>query len=241
MRLFYKLTSLGLFGKNPPIVLDVLAYSGHMRWLRSTGETAPSVARDWLTTLGDFVSIYPRLSISATLGRDRTEISRSAFLACRQCRRKEEAPLAPTSFYQSVKLTPTWSKAITVEAKRTGGYPDADSAKYGDVNVEFPITDRDWRGGVPVYHEAETFISKAQPPFSLESIIEAAKAGDCLIERDGSLNRACRSFQEYFMIRQAHLVSNVKEHLVDHPELMGDLAEIHHLGAIPKFRGKLHL
>ena len=220
------------------IFLDVLAYSGHMRWLRSSGETTPAVARDWLIALGDFASIYPWQTIEATLDRDRTEVSKSTFLACRQCHRKEKAPLAPTTFYQSYKLTPNWSKAMVIESKRTGGYPSADPIKFGVVNEEFPISDRDWRGSVPVVSETLNFISKARSPFSYESIIESARAGDQLISKVGSLRDACRSSQEHFMRQQAELVRNAREHLSESPELTEDIAEIHHLGAIPRFRGQ---
>ena len=221
-----------------PNFLNVLAYAGHMRWLRSTGETTPATARDWLTTLGDFVSVYPWQSINTVLDRGRTEISRSTFLACLQCHRKEKAPLAPTSFYQSSKLTPNWPKAIVVEAKRTGGYPVADPAKYGDVNENSPIKDKDWRGSAPVYPETENFITKAQQPFSLENLVASALEGDHLINKTGSLQKACRSFQEYFTNQQAPLVENARILLRENPDLMEDIAEIHHLGAIPKFRGR---
>ena len=217
--------------------LDVLAYSGHMRWLRSTGETTPDAQRDWMDGLGDFVEIFPWQTIDSTLDRDRDEINRAPFLSRRQCHRKEKAPMAPTSFYQSSKLTTVWPKAIVVEGKRTGGYPEANTEIFGEVNPVFAISSKEWMGSVPIYPETHTFISHSPQPFSIEGLIGVARDGDPLIRKDGSLQSARRSIQEFFTQKQSELVINVNKHLSGNAVLRDDLAEIHRIGAIPKYHG----
>ena len=41
------------------------------------------------------------------------------------------------------------------------------------------------------------------------------------------------------MTKQADLVSNAQKHLSGNTEVMEDLVEIHHLGAIPRYHGHL--
>ena len=220
-----------------PTFVNVMAYAGHMRWLRNTGETTAAVERDWLSVLGDFVTVFPWLSIDSVVDRDRSDVNRAPFIARRQCNRKEKAPLAPTSFYQSTKLTDLWRKTLVVEGKRTGGYPELDPLVYGEINPVFPITDKEWRGSVPISPETMTFVRNTRKEFTLSGLVSTANDGNLLIKTAGPLQSACRSFQEFFMQQQAHLVDNANLHLHNNPELCSDLAEIHRLGAIPKYRG----
>ena len=167
--------------------LDVLAHAGHMRWLRPTGETMPSVERDWLIHLGDFVTNFPWQTIEHIVDQDRSEISHAPFLTCRQCHRKEKAPLAPTSFYRSTKLTNIWPKKLVVVGRRTGGYPTIDETTFGKINESFPIESKEWRGSTPIYPETHEYIEQTHQSFTLEGLVQVAKCGDQLIKTAGSL------------------------------------------------------
>ena len=94
-------------------------------------------------------------------------------------------------------------------------------------------------GGTPIYPETHEFIEHTNQSFALEGLVQVAKCGDQLIKAAGSLGGACRSFQEFFTQRQEQLVRNINLHLEGSPELRGDLAEIHRIGAIPRYRGPL--
>lgn len=125
--------------------IDLLSPNGHMRRLQSGNETLPLDRNRWLDTLADFVTVRPRLDANAISGTQKGEYDPSHWLTCRQCRRKEKGPIAPTAFYRASKLTTQWAGAIILETSHTGGYTTPDDPKLDPIRESHPIIDKEWR------------------------------------------------------------------------------------------------
>ena len=109
------------------------------------GGGVPAIQKNCLGRLGDLGSVYPWHSIDMTLDRDRNATSRSPFLACRQCHRKEKAPLSPLRSISPLILHQLGPNQLLWK-KRTGRYPEVATDVFGECNPEFPISLGDWMG-----------------------------------------------------------------------------------------------
>ena len=81
------------------------------------------------------------------------------------------------------------------------------------------------------------FFSQGEKEFSVDSLRQLSQTGDNLVKSHGELHLALRSLQEQKMREQAHLVNNAERWLSDAPALQEDVMQLHHLGAVPTYRG----
>ena len=219
-----------------PRLIDLLATECHMRWLQPGSETLPKDLANWATDLADFVILRPFLNPHEVFDSEKGHVDGSPWLTRRQCRRKEKCALTPSSFYQATKLTSCISNAVILENSRTGGYPRPVGKRFDPVNTNFPIKDKDWRNTGHLDPLVSEFWSSARHPYSLEQACLAAELGNRIITKHGALHLGLRSVQEPQMQKQSVLVDNALKYLPVGSALRTDLAELHELGAIPKFR-----
>ena len=141
-------------------------------------------------------------------------------------------------FYNAQKITQKWSEAIILVQSRTGGYPINQNVGLEPVNPSFPIKAKERRGTTHKSACVDRFPPTLQADFSLTHLRQVASRGNEVVSEYGSLNMAIRAIQEEKMIDQSYLVDLASKHLHVNPALMGDITELHRLGAIPKFRGR---
>ena len=218
--------------------LDILASSGHMRWLQVGIDTLPCAKRDWLKYLEDFVLVIPIGEAEQIMDDDHSNVSGCDWMNCRQCRRKEKTALASAEFYHTTKYTKKWSEAIILENSHTGGYPIAPHTIGDPVNLTFPIKQVEWRGTTQHHSMVDDFFDIGTGEYSLANLRAVAAIGDRLINHYGTLHRALRAVQEPKMIAQDNLVQNAREYLTHDPDLQEDVINLHRIGATPKYRGK---
>ena len=100
--------------------VGLLACGGHMRWLKSDGETPPAARRDWMQAMGDFVTVFNWANIHELLDSNKTDYDNPARLTCRLCRKKEKSLVAPVTFSNAWKVASTYPASLVLEGHTTG-------------------------------------------------------------------------------------------------------------------------
>ena len=159
------------------------------------------------------------------------------WLSRRQCRRKANGPITPSTFYQAAKYTSTWPIAIILGNSRTGGYPVPQDPRLDAINPSFPAQTREWRSSSTPNEGVSSFWQGASQPSPLLQVRRAALLGNEVILPTGALNSALRDVQEVKLDGQRSVVVHAKRHLGAQPELRAFISEIHRFGATHKFRG----
>ena len=145
-------------------------------------------------------------------------------------------PIAQSSFYRSAKLPNKWNESIILENSHTGGYPGDGNNLEGMISDEFPIFDKERRGSTIDSPDVSLFPDARGRDFSLPTVRQADALGAALLNHYGQLHLALRAFQEPQMAKQTHLADQSRLNLPGDPPLRGDVAEIHHLGDIQRYR-----
>ena len=145
--------------------IDLIATSGHMRWLKPGNETPPRDRTHWLGELTDFAAVRPWQDIQVLFDEDRGDVDSTPWLTCRQCRRKEKGPPHFIGIFRAVKLTETWPNAMSLENSHTRGYPVPIGPTLPPVNPTFPIMDHNWRNTTEHHSCADSFWMKLNDLF----------------------------------------------------------------------------
>lgn len=107
----------------------------------------------------------------------------------------------------------------------------------GGDGDQFPILDTEWRIEGAIDPEAYRFLEVADAPFSGESAQQVVRAGTKHANNYEDVRHAARQVQEIHMGEISVLAQNEGDLLAGDPELVGQIARIREVGALPYYGG----
>ena len=156
---------------------------------------------------------------------------KSGLQECRFCHMLAKTDVAPGGFYGRFLQ----GSSICGNLRESGC-----DWHIGGQGGGFPILNRNWRIQGEVGQNARDFLETADIPFSIAAVRQVVKAGSEMVEQYDDVRLAARQVQEIHMGNMAPLAQHARNMLRKHPDLGGEIAQLHEIGPLPHYGGISH-
>ena len=174
------------------MMVDLIAFKRHMRWLKLCEDNLESDVRDWEENFKEHLSQFRAEGWEVKLANqvDSDQSSITLLNGWRFCKMKcVKTPCDTEQFYG--KETPHQARKI-LECDREIPY----LCGMAMLEAEYPMLNLNWRIPGPVCPLSEEFIRNAIVEFTLENVQAVATLGNRLVREYGDVRLAARRIQE---------------------------------------------
>ena len=143
------------------MIIDLLAYKHHTRWLKICEDNLDADVRDWQKDFGGHIRRFRVVGweAKAELNPPVSEDPILALNPCRFCKGKHvKIPTSPDYFYGKGKRKPSWNAQTSDEA-------NPHSCGMNTPATRYPLLDLGWGNVGQTCPTAEKFLEEAQGGF----------------------------------------------------------------------------